>query len=90
MPADNSFGACATVEDIEYRSFDIGFDFEKSSKTRVVSGVVPDSNAHKAGPAAVQAEAGSFSGGASAMPLAAWGIIGASEATLRSMAAGTK
>ena len=49
VPADNSFGACATVEDIEYRSFDIGFDFEKSSKTRVVSGVVPDSNAHKAG-----------------------------------------
>jgi predicted metalloprotease with PDZ domain len=49
VPADNSFGACATVEDIEYRSFDLGFDFEKSSKTRVVSGVVPDSNAHKAG-----------------------------------------
>ncbi len=49
VPADNSFGACATVEDIEFRSFDIGFDFEKSSKTRVVSGVVPDSNAHKAG-----------------------------------------
>jgi len=49
VPADNSFGACATVEDIEYRSFDLGFDFEKSSKTRVVSGVAPDSNAHKAG-----------------------------------------
>lgn len=49
VPADNSFGACATVEDIEYRSFDAGFDFEKSFETRVVSGVVPDSNAHKAG-----------------------------------------
>jgi predicted metalloprotease with PDZ domain len=49
VPADNSFGACATVEDTEYRSFDAGFDFKKSFKTLVVSGVVPDSNAHKAG-----------------------------------------
>ena len=49
VPADNSFGACATVEDIEHRSLDVGFDFTKSFKTRVVSGVVPDSNAHKAG-----------------------------------------
>ena len=49
VPVDNSFGACATVEDGEYRSFDIGFDFKKSFETRVVSGVVPDSNAHKAG-----------------------------------------
>jgi predicted metalloprotease with PDZ domain len=49
VPADNSFGACATVEDVEYRSFDAGFDFKKSFKTLVVSGVVPDSNAHKAG-----------------------------------------
>ena len=49
VPVDNSFGACATLEDVEYRSFDIGFDFKKSFETRVVSGVVPDSNAHKAG-----------------------------------------
>ena len=49
VPADNSFGACATVEDIEHRSLDVGFDFKKSFETRVVSGVVPDSNAHKAG-----------------------------------------
>ena len=49
VPADNSFGACATVEDIEHRSLDVGFDFTKSFKTRVVSGVAPDSNAHKAG-----------------------------------------
>lgn len=49
VPAVNSFGACATVEDIEHRSLDVGFDFKKSFETRVVSGVVPDSNAHKAG-----------------------------------------
>jgi predicted metalloprotease with PDZ domain len=49
VPANNSFGACATVEDIEHRSLDVGFDFKKSFETRVVSGVVPDSNAHKAG-----------------------------------------
>ena len=49
VPADNSFGACATVEDIEYRSFDAGFDFEKWVKSRVISGVVPDSNAYRAG-----------------------------------------
>src|SRR4030095_3378781 len=49
VPVDNSFGACATLEDIEHRSLDVGFDFKKSFETRVVSGVVPDSNAHKAG-----------------------------------------
>ncbi|HZI88412.1 MAG TPA: hypothetical protein VFD48_16385 [Pyrinomonadaceae bacterium] len=49
VPADNSFGACATVEDIEHRSFHAGFDIEKWTKSRVFSGVVPGSNAHRAG-----------------------------------------
>jgi predicted metalloprotease with PDZ domain len=49
VPAVNSFGACATVEDIEHRSFDAGFDMEKWTKNRVFSGVVPGSNAHRAG-----------------------------------------
>ena len=49
VPADNSFGACAILENIEHRSLDVGFDFKKSFETRVVSGVVPESNAHKAG-----------------------------------------
>ncbi|HKU72343.1 MAG TPA: hypothetical protein VJR02_00350 [Pyrinomonadaceae bacterium] len=49
VPTDNSIGACATVEDVEYRSFDPGFDFEKWVKSRVISGVVPDSNAYRAG-----------------------------------------
>jgi predicted metalloprotease with PDZ domain len=49
VPTDNSFGACATVEDIEHRSFDAGFDIEKWTKSRVFSGVVPGSNAHRAG-----------------------------------------
>jgi predicted metalloprotease with PDZ domain len=49
VPVDNSFGACASVEDIEYRSFDAGFDMEKWTKSRVFWGVVPGSNAHRAG-----------------------------------------
>lgn len=49
VPADNSFGACATVEDVEHRSFDPGFDMETWAKSRVFSGVVPGSNAHRAG-----------------------------------------
>ena len=49
VPAHNFLGACATVEDIEHRSLDVGFDFTKSFATRVVSGVVPDRNAHQAG-----------------------------------------
>ena len=49
VPADNLLGGCAIVEAAEYRSFDAGFDFEKWRKTRAISGVVPDSNAHRAG-----------------------------------------
>ncbi|HET6890553.1 MAG TPA: hypothetical protein VFH31_05575, partial [Pyrinomonadaceae bacterium] len=49
VPADNPISACAIAAVIEYRPFDAGFDFEKSFKTRVVSGVVPDTNAHQAG-----------------------------------------
>jgi predicted metalloprotease with PDZ domain len=49
VPVDNSFGGCATVEDTEYRSFDAGFDMGTWTKSRVFSGVVPGSNAHRAG-----------------------------------------
>ncbi len=49
VPADNSFGACATVEDIDHRSFDAGFDREKWTKDRIFAGVVPGSSAHRAG-----------------------------------------
>lgn len=49
VPADNSFGACASVEDIEYRSFDAGFNMETWAKSRIFSGVVPGSNAYRAG-----------------------------------------
>ena len=49
VPVDNSLGACATLEDIEHRSFDPGFEMETWAKTRVFSGVVPGSNAFRAG-----------------------------------------
>lgn len=49
VPVDNSFGACATLEEIQHRSFDAGFDMEKWNKNRVFSGVVPGSNAYRAG-----------------------------------------
>lgn len=49
VPVENWWGACASVEDTEYRTFDAGFDYAKSFAARVVSGVVPDSNAYQAG-----------------------------------------
>jgi predicted metalloprotease with PDZ domain len=49
VPADNFFGTCASAEVINYHPWDMGFEAEKSFKTRVISGVVPDSNAHRAG-----------------------------------------
>ncbi len=49
VPADNPLGGCAIAEAIEYHPFDAGFDFEKWVVSRVISGVVPDSNAHRAG-----------------------------------------
>ena len=49
VPTNNSFGACATVDEIEHRSFDAGFDMETWAKSRVFSGVVPGSNAYQAG-----------------------------------------
>lgn len=49
VPADNPFGTCATAEVINYHPWDMGFEAEKSFKTRIISGVVPDSNAHRAG-----------------------------------------
>lgn len=49
VPADNFFGTCAIAEVINYHPWDMGFEADKSFKTRVISGVVPDSNAHRAG-----------------------------------------
>jgi predicted metalloprotease with PDZ domain len=49
VPADNFFGTCATAEVINYHPWDMGFEAETSFKTRVISGVVPGSNAHRAG-----------------------------------------
>lgn len=49
VPTDNPFGKCATAEVINYHPWDMGFEAYKSFKTRVISGVVPDSNAHRAG-----------------------------------------
>ena len=49
VPADNFFGTCAIAEVINYHPWDMGFEAETSFKTRVISGVVPDSNAHRAG-----------------------------------------
>jgi predicted metalloprotease with PDZ domain len=39
VPADNPFGACAIAEVNNYHPWDMGFEFETSSKTRVISGV---------------------------------------------------
>src|SRR5918993_1633262 len=49
VPADNFFGTCATAEVINYHPWDMGFEAEKSFNTRVISGVVPGSNSHRAG-----------------------------------------
>jgi predicted metalloprotease with PDZ domain len=49
VPAVNPFGTCATAEVINYHPWDMGFEADTSFKTRVISGVVPDSNAHRAG-----------------------------------------
>ena len=49
VPADNPFGTCAIGEVIDYRPWDMGFAAYKSFETRVISGVVPGSNAHRAG-----------------------------------------
>jgi len=49
VPADNPFGACALAEVNNYHPWDMGFEFETSSKTRVISGVRSDSNAWRAG-----------------------------------------
>jgi predicted metalloprotease with PDZ domain len=49
VPADNFFGTCAIAEVINYHPWDMGFQADTSFKTRVISGVVPGSNAHRAG-----------------------------------------
>jgi predicted metalloprotease with PDZ domain len=49
VPADNPFGTCAIAEVNNYHPWDMGFEAAKSFKTRVISGVKPDSNAHRAG-----------------------------------------
>jgi predicted metalloprotease with PDZ domain len=49
VPADNFFGTCAIAEVINYHPWDMGFEADTSFKTRVISGVAPDSNAHGAG-----------------------------------------
>ena len=49
VPADNPFGACAIAEVNNYHPWDMGFEAETSFKTRVISGVTPGSNAHRAG-----------------------------------------
>lgn len=49
VPADNPFGTCTIAEVNNYHPWDMGFEAETSFKTRVISGVVPDSNAHRAG-----------------------------------------
>ena len=49
VPADNPFGTCATAEVNNYHPWDMGFEAYTSFKTRVISGVAPDSNAHRAG-----------------------------------------
>jgi predicted metalloprotease with PDZ domain len=49
VPADNPFGTCAIGEVNNYHPWEMGFEAEKSFKTRVISGVKPDSNAYRAG-----------------------------------------
>ncbi len=49
VPADNPFGTCGIGEVTNYHPWDMGFEAEKSFKTRVISGVKPNSNAHRAG-----------------------------------------
>jgi predicted metalloprotease with PDZ domain len=49
VPADNPFGTCAIAEVNNYHPWDMGFELDTSYKTRVISGVAPDSNAHRAG-----------------------------------------
>ena len=49
VPADNPFGRCAIAEVNNYHPWDMGFEAGTSFKTRVISGVAPGSNAHRAG-----------------------------------------
>ncbi|HEX5705337.1 MAG TPA: hypothetical protein VFX97_19210 [Pyrinomonadaceae bacterium] len=49
LPAENFFGTCAIAEVINYHPWDMGFDVETFAKSRVISGVVPNSNAYRAG-----------------------------------------
>ena len=42
-------GTCAIAEVNNYHPWDMGFEADTSFKTRVISGVAPDSNAHRAG-----------------------------------------
>lgn len=49
VPADNPFGTCAIGEVNNYHPWDMGFEAYTSFKTRVISGVAPGSNAHRAG-----------------------------------------
>jgi predicted metalloprotease with PDZ domain len=49
VPAENFFGTCAIAEVNNYHPWDMGFEADTSFKTRVISGVAPDSNAHRAG-----------------------------------------
>src|SRR5687767_13362994 len=49
VPAENFFGTCAIAEVINYHPWDMGFEADTSFKTRIISGVAPDSNAYRAG-----------------------------------------
>jgi len=49
VPADNPFGTCAIAEVNNYHPWDMGFEADTSFNTLVISGVAPDSNAHRAG-----------------------------------------
>jgi len=43
------WGACATETKTEFRVFDIGFDWTKSDRTKIIHGAKQDSNAWRAG-----------------------------------------
>ena len=49
VPAENFFGLCAIAEVLNYHPWDMGFDVETFAKSRGISGVVPNSNAYRAG-----------------------------------------
>lgn len=48
-PMPDALGADISLENVEIPVFDLGFDFDKFAKERIVSGVVPGSAAHDAG-----------------------------------------